>query len=125
MNTLCKRIVNCNTAKTTILVDIHSNPVSPATEIESSLNGRLFFETLKNFAASYPNELSFIQRIDRDVDENSSHFSLDLRGSERESLDAFFNIDNHKYLFAQRYAENLSDQYAIPLWIQEVRRWLQ
>ena len=46
-NLICKRIVNDESKNKTILTKIESNPVSPKIEIEDSLNGKLFFETLK------------------------------------------------------------------------------
>jgi len=44
---ICKRFVNIRSEGVTKLVNIDSNPVSPATEIEDCLNGGLFFGNSK------------------------------------------------------------------------------
>ena len=124
-NLLCKRIVNCVNAQTTILVNIHSNPVSPATEIETALNGRLFLDTLRSFLPDYEELLDFIGEIDQEVSENSTHFALDLKGSQWGNIDLFFNDGNNKFDFAKRYVASLNDIYHVPLWIQEIRGWLE
>jgi len=53
-NLMCYRIVNVSSSRKTELVKISSNPVSPKTEIEDSLNGKLFYETLLEFQVDYP-----------------------------------------------------------------------
>lgn len=121
-NLYCKRIVN--KARTTQLVNIQANPVSPATEIEDSLNGRLFFETLKTFSVEYPTFLDFLNEIKSDISHESSKIALDLRSSQWELIDQFFNTKNNKYLFAQRYIEKIGSDYEVPSWIQEIRRWI-
>ena len=124
-NLICRRIVNCSNAGTTTLVKIQSNPVSPATDIESALNGRLFFETLKTFIQEYQDLLSFLDDITDEIAENSSHFSLDLRASQWASIQTFFNSDNNKFVFAKRYADSINETYETPGWIQEIRGWLE
>jgi len=123
-NLYCKRIVNCAKAETTILVNINSNPVSPATEIETALNGRLYLETLRSFFPDHEELLSFTLDIE-EVSENSSHFSLDLRGSQWANIDEFFNIGNNKYEFSKRYVNSINDTHQTPAWIQEIRGWLE
>ena len=124
-NLYCKRIVNCLTSRTTKLVNIQANPVSPATEIEDSLNGRLFFETLKTFSNEYPEFLGFLDEITDDISHESSKIALDLKGSQWELIEKFFNTDNNKYVFSQRYIEKIGDDYDVPSWIQEIRGWLE
>jgi predicted ATPase len=123
-NLYCKRIVNCNKSRTTRLVNIQSNPVSPATEIEDSLNGKLFFETLKTFSEEYPNFLSFLGEIKNEISHESSKIALDLKGSQWELIEQFFDTDNNKYLFSQRYIEKIGKAYEVPSWIKEIRSWL-
>lgn len=123
-NLYCKRIVNCNKSRTTKLVNIQSNPVSPATEIEDSLNGKLFFETLKTFSEEYPTFLSFLGEITNEISHESSKIALDLKSSQWESIEQFFDTDNNKYLFSQRYIEKIGKDYEVPSWIQEIRSWL-
>mgnify|MGYP000147379917 CR=1 FL=1 len=120
---VCKRIVNCANTGTTKLVAIQSNPVSPATEIEDSLNGVLFLETLKTFSEDYSELLSFLDEIEA-LSENSSHFSLDLKTSQLAKIEEFFNIGNNKFIFAKKYVELMNDNHDIPQWIQEIRSWL-
>ena len=124
-NLFCRRMVNCPTTKTTKLVNIQANPVSPATEIEDALNGRLFLATLREFSTEYPEQLGFLSEITEEVSENSSKLSLDLKSSQWELIDSFFNTDNNKFLFAQKYVSLISDDYEVPAWIQEIRGWLE
>lgn len=123
-NLICKRMVNCNSSRTTKLVKIQSNPVSPATEIEDALNGRLFYQTLSTFSSEYPDQLGFLSEITDEVTQESSKISLDLRSSEWELIDQFFNLDNNKFKFSQKYIENIGEEFEEPSWIQEIRGWL-
>lgn len=125
LNLICKRIVNCPRSKATKLVDIQANPVSPATEIEDALNGKLFLITLREFAAEYPDQLGFLNEITQEVSENATKLSLDLKGSQWEKIDEFFNFENNKFLFAQKYVSLINDEYEVPAWIQEIRGWLK
>lgn len=120
----CKRMVNISSSRSTSLVDIQSNPVSPATEIEDALNGELFFKVLLDFKDLYPDQLSFLNiEILEGTEECCSKFSADLRASEWEKIEAFFNINNNKYLFAIKYCEQIGQQYQTPNWITEIRNW--
>jgi ABC-type Na+ transport system ATPase subunit NatA len=123
-NLICKRIVNCQNEKTTKLVNIDSNPVSPKTEIEDSLNGLLFLDTLKALIDPEDDELLFLKEIN-EISQNSSFFALDLRSSEWEAIERFFDTDNNKYKFAKSYCHRLSRDYDIPKWIQEIRTWIE
>tara|TARA_B110000503_G_scaffold134220_1_gene212878 strand:- start:71 stop:1996 length:1926 start_codon:yes stop_codon:yes gene_type:complete len=123
-NFLCKRIVNCTTSRDTKLVNIQANPVSPATEIEDALNGKLFYETLKTFSGEHPHFLSFLDDITEDISHECAKFALDLKTSQWELIDDFFNTDNNKFLFSQRYIEK-ADEYDTPSWILEIRDWLE
>lgn len=123
-NLICKRMVNCNSSRTTKLVKIQSNPVSPATEIEDALNGRLFYQTLSTFSSEYPDQLGFLSEITKEITQESSKISLDLRTSEWELINQFFNLDNNKFKFSQKYIENIGEEFEEPSWIQEIRGWL-
>lgn len=123
----CYRIVNDEVKKQTILVAIDSNPVSPETEIEDSLNGKLFFETLKDFQNEYPDLSRIIQkRNDKDMikPEKESYFYLDLSLSEKEILDDFFNQSNNKVRFAKQYVTKINHEYKTPEWINKIRKEL-
>ncbi len=124
-NLICKRMVNCSSDKITKLVNIQANPVSPATEIEDALNGRLFLATLRTFSEESLGLLSFLNDITDEVTDKSTRFSLDLKTSQWDKIDDFFNSDNNKYLFARRYIEKMNDDYEVPTWILEIRGWLE
>ncbi len=102
-NLYCKRIVNCPSTRTTKLVNIQSNPVSPATEIEDALNGKLFFDTLKTFSSEFPDFLGFIEDIDDEISQEYSKVALDIKGSQWELIDNFFNAGNNKFLFPMSF----------------------
>ncbi|QUX92308.1 hypothetical protein CYL31_13265 [Marinomonas sp. A3A] len=123
-NLYCKRIVNCMKDRTTKLVNIQANPISPATEIEDALNGKLFYETLCSFVDIYPEQLSFLSEIVDDISQESSKIALDLKASQWAKIEQFFDLDNNKFLFSKRYAEAVNVDYIEPSWIEEIRRWL-
>lgn len=121
----CKRIINKD--EKTILVDASSNQVSPATTIEDTLNGRLFIETLKTYLDEYKH-LDFINTFE-DVQDSPTFFSLDLKKSQKDALDIFFNERGIKYDFSTKYIDLLSSsdnkEYLVPSVIQEIRRLMQ
>lgn len=123
-NLFCKRMVNCMQARSTKLVNIQANPVSPSTEIEDALNGKLFFETLCTFTESYPEQLNFLNEITDEISQESSKIALDLKASQWSQIEQFFDMDNNKFLFSQRYVESMDDKYDVPSWIEEIRGWL-
>lgn len=120
-NLICKRIVNCPVDRKTKLVHIHSNPVSPETEIEMALNGEVFLKALKTFKDEYPKLLEFIDKIET-ATPNCTYYSLDLRTSEWDCIKQFFDIDtdNNKYRFAKKYTELMTDDDIVPDWIKEI-----
>lgn len=123
-NLFCRRIVYDPNLKQTILVRIKSNPKSPNTEIEDALNGIAFHKSLLYFKSDYPNELSFLSENINKTDAPSG-IALNLRPTDSDLLDTFFNIGNNKCLFARRYVEILKqDEYQIPSWIQEIKDFL-
>lgn len=119
-NLMCYRIVNVEKERKTNLVKIDSNPVSPKTEIEDALNGKLFFETLQTFEELYP-ELENILKDIQNPSEESTYFSLDLSPSKQKILEDFFNSDNNKFDFANRYVSSLTDKYSVPDWIDKIK----
>ncbi len=120
-NLLCYRIVNVEKDRKTIMVRIESNPVSPRTEIEDALNGKLFVETLTDFREKYP-ELENILKDINNPEEVASFFALDLSVSKQKILENFFNADNNKFDFANNYVEKLTDEYQIPDWIDNLKK---
>lgn len=120
-NLKCFRIVNIAKSRKTELVKISSNPVSPKTEIEDSLNGKLFYETLLEFKEEYPEIENILINIE-EPSEEAVYFALDLSPSKLVLIDEFFDSDNNKFEFAKRYVSRLDDNYEIPNWIEEIKR---
>jgi len=89
------------------------------------LNGRLFFEILKTFSEQYPDFLGFLDEVTDDISQECSKIALDLKGSQWQLIEQFFNAENNKFLFSQRYSENIGEDYDIPSWIKEIRVWLE
>ncbi|THA10965.1 ATP-dependent nuclease, partial [Rodentibacter pneumotropicus] len=120
----CQRIVNNPRSQETMMVNIHENPISPETEIEDCLNGKLFVDTLKYFKDEFP-IIDFIDE-NKDYMELASSFSLDLRPSEQSNLKNFFdsNDGEMKLQFAKKYVELLSDSYSVPRWIEDIKIWI-
>jgi hypothetical protein len=116
------RMVAVSAKRTVSLVNIQSNPVSPQTEIEDVLNGKLFYQTLRVFIPENT-ALGFLEEYPEAPDELSC-FALDLRGSERDAIDAFFNEGNNKLIFAEEYVASLTPESIVPEWITEIRNWL-
>lgn len=123
-NLICRRLVNDPSKKETKLVKISSNPVSPKTEIEDTLNGRLFLETLLEFKDGYSQYLDILDNIG-EVSEAPSYFALDLSPSKYERLEQFFNHQNNKLLFANKYVSKLTNKYSTPNWIAEIKTMYQ
>jgi predicted ATPase len=123
-NLICKRIVNDPQSKTTILVNIKSNPKTPKTEIEDVLNGKIFHKTLLDFKVKYPDILNFVNEYDI-IEENPSAIALDLKPSQSTLLDRFFDLENNKCEFAEKYINNLkSKEYKEPSWIHDIKNYL-
>lgn len=123
-NLICKRMVNCTQTRSTKLVNIQANPVSPATEIEDALNGKLFYETLCSFIEKYPEQLGFLNEIEYETSQESSRIALDLKPSQWIKIEQFFDLDNNKFLFSKLYAEAVNDEHVVPSWIEKIRGWL-
>ena len=124
-NLYCRRMVNGSNGVTR-LVKIQANPVSPATEIEDSLNGKVFFNTLKNdFMVEHSDLLGFLKDIVEAPTQLSSRYALDLRQSEWDKIELFFNRKNLKFKFAKAYVNNMnSESFESPSWIKEILKWL-
>tara|TARA_R110000744_G_scaffold373961_1_gene486427 strand:- start:606 stop:2528 length:1923 start_codon:yes stop_codon:yes gene_type:complete len=119
-NLMCYRIVNVPKSRKTELVKISSNPVSPKTEIEDSLNGKLFYETLLEFQDSYPEIENVLSDVDKPSEE-AVYFALDLSPSKLKLLDDFFDSANNKFEFAKSYTLKLDNAYEVPDWIENIK----
>lgn len=120
-NLLCYRIVNIEKDRKTVLVKIDSNPVSPRTEIEDTLNGKLFFETLLDFREAHP-ELENIIKDITNPSEEASYYALDLSLSKQKILENFFNANNNKFDFANKYVDKMTEAHQIPDWIDNLKK---
>lgn len=119
-NLICLRIVNKESTKETLLVKVDSNPVSPKTEIEDALNGKQFYNTLKEFVDDYPEIDQIINGV-KEPTEDASYFSLDLSPSKQKLLEKFFDFENIKFEFAQKYSSKIGSNYKVPKWIEEIK----
>ena len=121
-NVLVKRLVNIDSE--TKLININSNPKAPPTEIEDSLNGKAFYNTLKLYNEKYPKLLDFVN-MDEEKSEVPSYFAVDLAPSLYKNLVTFFDSDNNKYDFAKNYIIELEkENYVIPNWINEIKEFI-
>lgn len=102
-----------------MLVKVDSNQVSPKTEIEDSLNGKQFYDTLIEFRDDYQEIEQIIKDIEEPTEE-STYFSLDLSLTKRQLLEKFFDTGNIKFEFAKKYSSKNSKDYIIPDWIQDI-----
>lgn len=123
---ICKRIVNCSSDRATKLVLVHSNPKSPATDIETALNGKVFFHTLQEFKDEYSENLQFLDRLSdlKEITEDCSYYALDLLQAERDKLKDFFGRDNNKFKFAETYIKK-AENTTTPAWIEEIKGWIR
>ncbi len=120
----CKRIVYEPSQLKTILVDIESNPVSPETEIEDCLDGKVYYDTLLTFIEEYP-DLEFITDSEKLNENNESRNYLNLRDTEKNIIKEFFDTGNNKYEFSKRYISNISSENITPNWIKEIKSSIQ
>ncbi len=120
---LCRRIVNYKDTTDTMLVRIKDALKSPNTDIEDALNGRLYHKVLLKLKEEKVIDFDFI--TDEEKPETPSYYSLDFRESERDIVDQFLN-DNDSYnkeLFAKTYVELDSEEYLIPNWIKQIKKY--
>ncbi|AKG19813.1 hypothetical protein AAX09_06975 [Moraxella bovoculi] len=124
-NLQCKRLLlRENEIK---LVHVDSTAVSPNTEIEHSLNGKLFYDTLLTYKENYSEMLSFLE-LGVDIDDCVvSGNALDLKKSEQKRLEDFFDVEGIKYEFSTRYCEILdgNKNLIVPSWIEEIRGYFE
>lgn len=119
-NIVAKRIVNVN--EKTKLVDISSNPVSPATEIEDCLNPVIFVESVRSFIPQFSEIESLLPSEEISIDENqSSSSAMDLTPKKKVIFDQILNEDGMKYKIAKTY-ENISKgkEHIRPDWITQI-----
>lgn len=105
------------------LVNIDCQFVSPATDIEDSMNGKICKRVLQTLKESTP-LLSFID--DDDASEKCAAVALNLNRENTKKLKEFYNTDNNKFLCAKRYVEYLSSgDNKVPEWILEIKKYFE
>ncbi|MBO7607153.1 MAG: AAA family ATPase [Paludibacteraceae bacterium] len=123
---LCRRIVNIDNNRNTVLVKINSGPKAPNTDIEDALNGIAFQKALLDLKNNgYETELKFISETE-EAEDIPSYYALDLKQSQKTQLDTFFNGNNgnNKVLFANKYVEIMkAGNYSVPNWILEIKNF--
>ena len=117
---LCYRIVNNDSTSITDLVNVHSNPKAPKTEIEDVLNGKQFYDTLSHFRGKYE-EIDAIIGPAETIEEIPTYYALDLSPSKQKLLEELFDKDNMKFEFAKKYCEKIDGTYVEPAWINQIR----
>jgi len=118
----CKRLVSYDAEKKTKLVNVDSNPKSPATAIENCLDGKVFYDTLFSFVEDEPSLLFLHAYI---PDNLESRYCLDLRSSEIAAIDSFLSSGLTKFKFSNEYVRNLasSQSASVPEWIEEIKKY--
>lgn len=119
---ICKRLINKDNSCQ--LMKLTSNPKSPKTEIEDILNGKKVYETLKYFKTIYPDKLDFLID-DLALNENVAYFELDLSPSNNKKLEDFYNHENIKFEFANKYIELSQEGDTIPSVITEIKSFFE
>ena len=118
----CNRIVLKN-PKQCLNVAIDSSLVSPTTVIEDVLDGDTYCRTLKTFSQNYE-DLNFINDMDATDITNVSAHVFDLKESQKQIIHNFFQSENTKFEFAQKYIEMLqSNTGNVPTWIKDIKDW--
>ena len=105
------------------LVNIDCKSVSPATDIEDSMNGKICKMVLQSLKESSP-LLSFID--DDEASETCAAVALNLNRENTKKLKEFYNTDNNKFLCAKKYVEYLSSvDNKVPEWISEIKKYFE
>ncbi len=99
------RLQNITESKKTVLIKTTDNNFYPPTEIEDVLNSGLFKATLDYFSENGFNEtlINVVNSIKKFDPNQPSGLAFDFRQSEKEQLEAFFNLPYVKIDFAKKY----------------------
>jgi predicted ATPase len=117
-----KRLLN-DPQKGTLLVPIDHPVKTPPTEIEDCLEPEAFLKTLLQFDDAELQQL-LKENPPNEKAKNSLEI-LDLRPSDVAVLKSFFDKDNNKFDFAERYVEFLKENGGkTPGWIEEMRKFI-
>lgn len=120
INLVNKRLLLDEDGGKITLVHVNSNIVSPATDIEDSMNGRICKQVLQILKEDNP-ALSFID--ENEAEETCSALALKLDRDCNRKLKEFYNSDNNKYIVAKKYVELLKGENITPEWITEIKNY--
>lgn len=105
---VCKRIVSVGDSVK--LVDISSNPVSPATEIEDCLNPVSFIEALTSFSSRFPELQALLPNSNVMIDERHSSFAaMDLSPKNKKRLMLFLTVKELSLIFQRNIFQSVSE----------------
>lgn len=113
------RLLNVKDKGTTQLERIDSNLRNPPTEIEDCLETDVFIETIKTFENNEVNEMISELALQN---YNIVYYALNLRPSELDILNKFFNGNDNKVKFAKKYIEILKTKKPneSPEWVNKI-----
>ena len=115
------------TKKDITLIYIDSNPVSPATDIEDTLDPNIFIQVLKEFILEKDENFNFVYRKEPDTKAKCSYSCFDYTESERDKIREFFKLENNKRKtdFAKKYIEKDFDYSKLSIFkeIQKLFKW--
>lgn len=124
-----RRLQNCNTTKQTTLVPTSSTNFYPPTEIEDTLDANNFYQTLNEFSQTddFKETLTpLLLELRIEYPEAPSGIAFDLKESQKQQLESFFDAKGIKTKFARRYSEIMreKDQLEISTWVTEIINFL-
>lgn len=122
-NVKLKRLQFDKKTKDIKLINIDSNPVSPATDIEDALDPVLFWKILKSFITTDDKNYSFILDSESNEEAKCSYNVIDYTESQREKIREFFKSDNNKRKvdFANKYISTKIDKVELNI-VKEILR---
>ena len=120
-----KRLQNDIASRSTKLYQTSDNNFYPPTEMEDCLLGEEFLDVLFYFSENgYEDYLKgLLNGLEVKYSRSCSGLAFDLKDSQRQELNTFFDLPGVKIKFALKYVE-LSPKNNIPDWISEVLDFL-
>lgn len=126
-NVKLKRLQFDKTKKDITLINIDSNPVSPATDIEDTLEPKTFIKVIKDFIPIDDANYGFVYTKEENSKSKCSYSVYDYTERERDALRDFFKTDNNKRKtdFAKKYIMNSVDYSKLSLYkeIEKLFKW--
>ena len=122
-NVKLKRLQFDKNEKDVKLINIDSNPVSPATDIEDSLDPILFLSILRSFITNEDKKYSFILDSESNEEAKCSYNVIDYTESQREKIRDFFKLEHNKRKvdFAYKYVSAKKDKAELNI-VKEILR---